>query len=566
MKEDKDLKRLILDIRKCKTSAEERYLIEGERALIRADISNIKTKDSKKCLNVSKIILMDLLGFDSSFAAFECAKLANSSNFKEKRIGYLGISCLLSKTPELVLLCTSLMKKDLNSASPQVISLALVTIATISDPHILISLHSDITLNFLHKDSFVRSKAIGAAISLIKSCPETVSDVLKEINESFMESSSTVFRSVVVLFNEVLIQSLDYKPVLGLYVQLVCGFLLRLYDLKTPDNVSFDPITEVYILKFLSFFGDEIQGEAQKKLIEIARKLSSSTKPCIKYELSKVLIKSPNPTLAQMGNSILQSFLSNPNPNLKFCGLRICSEIAKWDKSKLTIDFETLSFLSDPSVDIRNISLALSFQLITAENIQKVLKSYLNCLMSVDASLHQGIISNISNAIGLYYIDPIWHLDIVIRVAILAGQVPDQMIYNCIDLIRANNDIQEYSAKKLFYAFKSGFRQEALVHLAFWTVGEYCYCLDLEELEKVLENLVHENFNVSVRMYMANMLFKIAGKLQKLKSICCYALETLTFNSDIEVQQRSCEYINILAQFPQTFWIGSPKTVLNGII
>ena len=549
----KDLRRLILDVRKCKTAAEERNIIEKEKATIRASIANIKTSDKHKCQNVSMIILMDMLGHDTSFAYFECIKLANSSNFTEKRVGYLGIQCLLSKAPEMLLMCTCSMKKDLTNPLPQVISVALVTIATMSNPDMLMALCPEILSNFNHKEHFIKCKAIGAAMALVRACPETIPDVLKHINESFMESASVVFRSVVVFFTEILKIDANYKDQLFFYLHIVSNFLLRVYQQKTSESAVIDPMAQVYCLRFLSYFAESISSGPEKQLLEISKTIGLPTRACIKYQTAEVFIKSSNPVLARIGNNLLQTFLNNPSSNLKYCGLRICNKIAEWDPSKVQANFDLLSCLSDPNPVVRGLALDLSYKLINNSNIQQVLKAYLNCLMGVDYKLHQGIVEKICGALEIYEVPPVWQLDTVIRVAILCGEIPEQMIYNCVNMIRKTSEVQEYSVKKLFYAVNSGFRQESLVYLAFWAIGEFPDKIEGEELERFLDIVILEKFGVNSLMALANMLFKVGCAVEGLRGVAVFGLNQISFFDHIELQQRSCEYLVILREFPQCF-------------
>ena len=549
----KDLRRLILDERKCKTAAEERNIIEKEKSIIRASISNIKTSDKHKCQNVSMIILMDMLGHDTSFAYFECIKLANSSNFTEKRVGYLGIQCLLSKSPEIILMCTCSMKKDLSNPIPQVVAIALVTIGTLSNPDMLMALCPDIVANFKHKEHFIKCKAIGASMALIRACPETIPDILKHISESFMESASVVFRSVVVLFTEILQIDPHYKDQLFFYLHIVSNFLFRVYQQKSAENTVIDPMAQAYCLKFLCFYAESISSGPEKQLLEISKTIGLPTRACIKYQISEVFIKSRNPVLSRIGNNLLQTFLNNPSSNLKYCGLKICNRVADWDPSKVLVNFDLLPHLSDPNTVVRRLALDLSFKLINNSNVQQVLKSYLNCLMSVDSDLHQTIIEKISDALDVYEVPPVWQFDTVIRVAILSTEIPEQMVFNCISLIRKTSDMQEYSTKKLFYAVNSGFRQESLVYLAFWAIGEFPEKIEVQELEKFLDVVVLEKFGVNVLMVLANMLFKVGCAVLDLRGVAVYGLNQISFFDNIELQQRSCEYLVILRELPQCF-------------
>jgi hypothetical protein len=142
-----------------------------------------------------------------------------------------------------------------------------------------------------------------------------------------------------------------------------------------------------------------------------------------------------------------------------------------------------------------------------------------------------------------------WHLDTVIRVCILASSVPEQMIFTCINLIRNTKDIQEYATKKLFYGINSGFRHNSLPCLAFWAIGEYPESIEPSELEKMIEKMVEENFNIAQILYLVNMAFKVGLKIPQTRKTCVFLLNHFSFSEDCEVSQRASEYLIILSEF-----------------
>lgn len=72
-------------------------------------------------------------------------KLVGSSNFTEKRIGYLGLSQLMDESSEILILVTSSIKKDLNDKGNNfVIALALTAIAEISTDYMCRELYPEV--------------------------------------------------------------------------------------------------------------------------------------------------------------------------------------------------------------------------------------------------------------------------------------------------------------------------------------------------------------------------------------------------------------------------------------
>jgi AP-1 complex subunit gamma-1 len=74
----------------------------------------------------------------------ECLKLIASPHFYEKRIGYLGLSLLLTEAEEVLTLVTNSIKLDLNSPNPFVAGLALSAVGNLATEDIARDLAMDI--------------------------------------------------------------------------------------------------------------------------------------------------------------------------------------------------------------------------------------------------------------------------------------------------------------------------------------------------------------------------------------------------------------------------------------
>jgi hypothetical protein len=56
-----------------------------------------------------------MLGHDTDFVQMECLKLITTTNFSEKRIGYLGLTQLYNEKSELLMLSTNRLRIDLTN-------------------------------------------------------------------------------------------------------------------------------------------------------------------------------------------------------------------------------------------------------------------------------------------------------------------------------------------------------------------------------------------------------------------------------------------------------------------
>jgi AP-1 complex subunit gamma-1 len=112
------LREVIKQIRQCKTAAEERAVVSKESALIRNAFKSNKQEESKnRNRNIAKLLFFNLLGYPTHFGQFECIKCVSSSNFTEKRIGYLGLSQLMDESTDILMMVTTSILKDLNNTA-----------------------------------------------------------------------------------------------------------------------------------------------------------------------------------------------------------------------------------------------------------------------------------------------------------------------------------------------------------------------------------------------------------------------------------------------------------------
>ena len=100
---------MIRAIRACKTAAEERGVVRKECAAIRAAIN--ENDNDYRHRNLAKLMFIHMLGYPTHFGQMECLKLIASSEFPEKRIGYLGLMLLLDERQEVLMLVTNSLKQ-----------------------------------------------------------------------------------------------------------------------------------------------------------------------------------------------------------------------------------------------------------------------------------------------------------------------------------------------------------------------------------------------------------------------------------------------------------------------
>lgn len=103
------LQDLIEEIRRAKTQAQEREVIQKECAQIRASFRDGDPLQRHRQL--AKLLYVHMLGYPAHFGQMECLKLIASPRFTDKRVGYLGAMLLLDERHDAHLLITNSIKK-----------------------------------------------------------------------------------------------------------------------------------------------------------------------------------------------------------------------------------------------------------------------------------------------------------------------------------------------------------------------------------------------------------------------------------------------------------------------
>ena len=123
----------------------------------------------------------------------ECLKLIASTRFAEKRVGYLGLSLLMTEDLEVLTLVTNSIQQDLRSTdNPFVVGLALTVLGNMSSGDMCRDLFSDLDKCLRNSNSYIRKKAAVACIRVLQKVPELVEDTLDRIAGLLSDRSHAV--------------------------------------------------------------------------------------------------------------------------------------------------------------------------------------------------------------------------------------------------------------------------------------------------------------------------------------------------------------------------------------
>jgi AP-1 complex subunit gamma-1 len=565
------LRDLIRSVRSCKTAAEERALISREKALIR----NSFTEDEAdfRARNIAKLLYINMLGHDTDFGQMECLKLLTSSTYSDKKIGYLGLTQLFNEKSEVLMMATHRIRIDLQNNTHFVVSLALAALSEIATMDMCRELASEVAKLMSSSPNYIKKKASLAATRIIRKVPEAIDDFIEKIQGLMEERHHGVMLSTLALVEEILQINLQYKTQLKKHIPLMVRVLKSLASSYTAEyDVSgiIDPFLQIAILKAFRIMGtndEAISEEISEILAQVATNTPSNknTGNAVLFECVKTImnIESSN-TLKTVAINILGKFLGNKDSNSKYVALQALQKVCKFDLNAVQKHKQIiLDCLKENDLSVKRLALELLYHITNENNISSIVREMLNYLLVSETEFLQDLTLKICSSVEKFAPDRRWHIDTITKVLTLAGNyVKDESVYSVLHLIAGTPELQIYSIHKLFFALKENMNQDGLAKVGFWCIGEFSHHLVdgnavgpdgapirvseeevLDLIEKVLDRI---NLSELVREFALNCLVKLYAKFKRCKPKIRQLIDSQTSSPFLEVQQRACEYLNLL--------------------
>ncbi|KAI8657370.1 AP-3 complex subunit delta [Fusarium keratoplasticum] len=140
-----------------------------------------------KATALLKLIYLEMVGHDMSWASFHVLEVMSSPKYQLKRVGYLGAVQSFRPDTEVLMLATNLLKKDLGSTTPTVISLPIATLPHVITPSLALSTLQDLLPRLSHSHSNIRKKTLVTLYRLALVYPEALRAAWPKIKERLMD-------------------------------------------------------------------------------------------------------------------------------------------------------------------------------------------------------------------------------------------------------------------------------------------------------------------------------------------------------------------------------------------
>ena len=572
------LRDLIRSVRACKTAAEERAVISKECALIRTAIKEENEKFRHR--NVAKLLFIHMLGYPTHFGQMECLKLISATGFPEKRIGYLGLTLLLTEQTEVLTLVTNSLKVDLTNSNQYIVALSLIAIGNLATQDMSRDLASDVEKLLKSNNSYLRKKAALATIRLLKKEPDLIDHMAERITSLIKDRAHGVLITGLQLMIEVLTILPGWKEELlklvPSLVRLLRNFISMGFSPEYDVGGIADPFMQVKILHLLRLLGKSNE-EASEQMNDVLAQVASNTETsknvgnAILYECVQTIMEvESDSSLKVLAVNILGRFLLNRDNNIRYVALNSLSRVITDDLAAVQRHRTTIvDCLKDPDISIRQRALELIFQLVNDQNVVSLTNELLNYLVVAQAEHKAALVSKIVQILEKYSSSKKWRIDTVITMLSVAGAVTDESVpRTAIIFIAQSEGLQGYATHRIYRSLLEDSSQLGLVQTAIWCIGEYGsqLCADCAAVddtssaypavgEDTVLNLLDKcsrmhNVDISTKGIVLNSLVKLTVRFSATSKQRILSMITPFQSSmSVELQQRSTEYAVLLNSF-----------------
>ncbi|XP_015348011.1 AP-1 complex subunit gamma-like 2 isoform X1 [Marmota marmota marmota] len=560
------LQDLIEEIRRAKTQAQEREVIQKECAHIRASFRDGDPLQRHRQL--AKLLYVHMLGYPAHFGQMECLKLIASPRFTDKRVGYLGAMLLLDERHDAHLLITNSIKNDLSQGIQPVQGLALCTLSTMGSAEMCRDLATEVEKLLLQPSPYVRKKAILTAVHMIRKVPELSDIFLPPCAKLLHERHHGILLGTITLIMELCERSpaalRHFRKVVPQLVQILRMLVTTGYSTEHSISGVSDPFLQVQILRLLRILGrnhEESSETMNDLLAQVATNTDTSRNAgnAVLFEAVLTIMDIRSAAgLRVLAVNILGRFLLNSDKNIRYVALTSLLRLVQSDHSAVQRHRPTVvECLRETDASLSRRALELSLALVNSSNVRAMTQELQAFLESCPLDLRADCASGILLAAERFAPTKRWHIDTILHVLITAGaHVRDDAVANLTQLIGGAQELHAYSVCRLYSALAEDISQQPLVQVAAWCIGEYGDLLmegsceeveplqvEEEEVLALLEKVLQSQMSLpATRGYALTALMKLSTRLRGDNNRIRQVVSIYGSCLDVELQQRAVEY------------------------
>jgi len=558
---EKNLNDLVRGIRNNKNN-ESKYInqcFEEIKQELRQENMNIKANA------VSKLVYLEMHGYDISWAAFNIIEVMSSTKLTHKRIGYLGAAQCFHEELDVLMLTTNLIKKDMCSQNQYDAGVAINGLSVFITPDLARDLANDAMNLMVSSRPYIRKKSALLMYKVFLNFPEALRPAFPRLKDKLEDQDTGVQCSAV----NVICELARKNP--RNYLSLAPLF----FNLMTTSSNNW------MLIKIIKLFGAlcPLEPRLGKKLMEPLTNLIHSTSAMsLLYECISTVISglSDHMPSIQLCVSKLRLLIEDPDQNLKYLGLLALNRIlGKVPKAVQPHKDLILQCLDDRDESIRFRALDLIVGMISKKNLVDIVKKLMLHLERAEGTGYRDeilakIIQICSKSNYQYITNFEWYIDCLLQLSSVENTKHGKLIASqMLDVTIRVKAVRGYAVKKLSGLLEkinvlSGAAHRdgtcEVLHAAAWISGEFSEHLD--DIRGKLESLLHPRASSLPghiqAVYVQNsfkLYCRIIVRAEKeeedevvieVGELLRDKLPMFTQSSNLEVQERACCSLQII--------------------
>ncbi|PNY28932.1 AP-3 complex subunit delta [Tolypocladium capitatum] len=336
-----------------------------------------------KATALLKLIYLEMVGYDMSWASFHVLEVMSSAKYHQKRVGYLGAVQSFRPDTEVLMLATNLLKKDLGSPTPTVISLPIATLPHVITTSLALSTLADLLPRLSHSHANIRKKTLVTLYRLALVFPEALRAAWPKIKERLMDANEdpSVTAAIVNVVCELgWRRPHDFLPLAP-----------RLFELLVDGRNNWMAIKLIKLFATLTPLEPRL---VRKLLPPLTNIMSTTAAMSLLYECINGIIQggilgngddvSATDEIATLCvNKLRGMIMINGDPNLKYVALLAFNKIVVTHPYLVAQQEDViLECIDSPDVTIRIQALDLVQGMVTSDNLISVVSRLMKQLKS----------------------------------------------------------------------------------------------------------------------------------------------------------------------------------------
>merc|ERR1719466_105800 len=542
---------------------------EDEAQFVSSCIDEIKQELKQenvavKANAVRKLIYLQMLGYDISWAAFNVIEVMSSAKFTHKRIGYMVASQCFHSETDVLMLVTNLVKKDLLSTNLFDVGVALSGLSCFVTKDLARDLANDVMSLLTSSKPYLRKKGVLLLYKVFLRYPEALRPAFPRLKEKLEDPDPGVQSAAVNVICELARKNPKN------YLSLAPTF----FKLMTSSTNNW------MLIKIIKLFGalTPLEPRLGKKLIEPLTNLIHSTSAmsllyeCINTVIAVLISIStgmPNHAASiQLCVQKLRILIEDSDQNLKYLGLLAMSKILKTNPKSVSGHKDLImGCLDDADDSIRLRALDLLSGMVSKKNLMEIVKKLMTHMAKAEGTTYRDELLNkiiqICCQNDYQYISNFeWYVTVLVELSQMDGGggghgriLSEQML----DVTIRVAAIRPFATQQMALLVENssviisrGRRNSSaeVLYAAGWVVGEFCTHLinPGETLQALVRGLIAALPPHIQAVYIQNTLklFTQCEISEEVETVMMAKLEQLVGSSDLEVQERASATLHLL--------------------